>query len=83
MEGWLIMDCPLRYQNVIARGNLILKYFSKMINSSCSWYRLEEQGAVFEVLISIDKEEILAVYKNESLVYFNKNLLKSPIVLTG
>lgn len=83
MEGWLIMDCPLRYHCVITRGNLIIKYFSKMTNSSCSWYRLEDQGAVYEILISVDKEEILAVYKDEALIYLNKNLLRSPMVLNG
>ena len=54
-----------------------------MTNSSCSWYRLEEEGAVFEILISVDKEEILAVYKDEALIYLNKSLLRSPMILNG
>ncbi len=77
------MCCPLTYQRVITQGNLVLKYFSKTINSSCCWYAFKEANIAFEVLTSSDKQEIIAVYKDGNLVYLNKNLLRSPLVLSN
>ncbi|MCK4260054.1 MAG: hypothetical protein KAX49_13835 [Halanaerobiales bacterium] len=75
------MDCPLMYQEVITRGNLVLKYFSKAMHCSCCWYALKKRNDGYEVLTAADKQEIIAIYKDGQLMYLNKELLKTPLIV--
>lgn len=75
------MDCPICYEDVIAQGSLILKYFSTATNSSCCWYSLERGAENYDVLVSSDREEVIAVYCEERLVFLNKTFLCTPALV--